>query len=154
MPIKQLALIVLCVGIGGSVVSCGSSGGTGAAGGASGTGGAGTGGAGTGGAGTGGAGGAGGGGATAVTHCDINNAGFQMCIEFEIGLTGSLEAGCTVLHGTYANGVCSSANSSGGCKQTVPNIGTQITYYYAPSFQPADVMAQCKNDGNAVYVAP
>ena len=124
----------------------------------SGTGGAASGGGGGGGSlGVGGSNGAGGStgasGTTTITSCDVNSAGAHTCIEYAVGYTPNVPAGCNVLHGTYATAGCDHPSSSGGCRQTVATIGTMTTYFYPP-IMPADVMVQCTNDGNATYVAP
>jgi hypothetical protein len=98
-----------------------------------------------------GQGGAGGGGAGTITSCDVPSSNF--CLEYSSDYTGSVPAGCNVLHGTYAMAPCDHAGSSGGCRQPAGATGTQTTYYYPP-IMPADVMVQCVNDGNATYVAP
>lgn len=88
-----------------------------------------------------------------ITHCDVTSAGTQTCLEFGTDYTANRAAGCNVLHGTYSAGPCDHASSSGGCKRTVPQNGTQTLYYYPP-ITTADVMVQCTNDANATYVAP
>ncbi len=103
------------------------------------------------GAGGSGAGGAGGGGAGVVTSCTVTSSNF--CLEYSPDYTGSVPAGCNVLHGTYAMAPCDHAGSSGGCRQPAGATGTQTTYYYSP-IMPADVMVQCMNDANATYVPP
>jgi hypothetical protein len=102
---------------------------------------------------TGAGGSAGGSGTTVITSCDVNNTGVHTCLEYAVGYTPNVPAGCNVLHGTYAMTACDHASSSGGCRQTVATIGTMTTYYYPP-IMPADVMVQCANDANATYVAP
>jgi hypothetical protein len=125
----------------------GSGGGGGGQAGAGGAGGA----AGRTGAGGSGSGGAGGGGAGVVTSCTVQSSNF--CLEYSPEYTGSVPAGCNVLHGTYAMAPCDHAGSSGGCRQPAGATGTQTTYYYSP-IMPADVMVQCMNDANATYVPP
>ena len=100
---------------------------------------------------SGGSGGAGGGGGGVISSCNVPGSNF--CLEYSPDYTGSVPAGCNVLHGTYATGPCDHASSSGGCRQPAGATGTQTTYYYPP-IMPADVMVQCVNDGNATYVAP
>ena len=101
----------------------------------------------------GGAGSGGSTGTTTVTHCDINNAGTQTCIEYAVGYPDPAP-GCAVLHGTFSTGGCDLTSSSGGCKQVFPSIGTMTTYFYLPTITADAVMVQCTNDGNAIYVAP
>ena len=98
---------------------------------------------------SGGSGGAGGGGV--ISSCNVPSSNF--CLEYSPDYTGSVPAGCNVLHGTYATAPCDHAGSSGGCRQPAGATGMQTTYYYPP-IMPADVMVQCVNDGNATYVAP
>ena len=103
------------------------------------------------GAGGSGSGGAGGGGAGVITSCNVASSTF--CAEYSPDYTGSVPAGCNVLHGTYAMAPCDHAGSSGGCRQPAGGNSTQTTYYYPP-IMPADVMVQCMNDANATYVPP
>ncbi len=126
-------VIVRAVVLSASIVAvgCGGSGGSSTCDGGCTTGGAGTGGGGT--SGTGGttgsagttgtaghAGGAGTGGAATVTHCDVEAQGAKsQCIEYEADDGSSRPQGCTVLHGTYADGPCDHASSSGGCNHNV-----------------------------------
>lgn len=131
-------------------------GGTVGGGGSTGQGGAGGGNGGAGGNGAGGkAGGAGGsgadGGAGVISSCNVPSSNF--CAEYSPDFTGSVPAGCNVLHGTYAMAPCDHAGSSGGCRQPAGGSSTQTTYYYPP-IMPADVMVQCTNDANATYVPP
>lgn len=140
--IAMLLLAVVSNGCGGGSSPNDGGGGSGSPGGASGKGGA-----------AGSTGAAGSSGTTTVSHCDIDNAGTRTCIEYAVGFTASPSAGCAVLQGTYSTGSCDLTGSSGGCQQTVPTIGTQTTYFYAPEVTTAAVMTQCTNDGNATYVA-
>ena len=88
-----------------------------------------------------------------ITHCDINSAGTQTCLEYGTDYTASRAAGCAVLSGSYSAGPCDHASSSGGCKRVFGSGGTETDYYYPP-ITVADVQVQCVNDANATYVAP
>jgi hypothetical protein len=93
------------------------------------------------------------GGATqgAAGYCDIQPS---QCIDYDTYDAPSAAKGCELIHGTYsASGTCPHATSPGGCKQTFANGSVTTTWYYAPTTAD-DVTAQCKNDANAVFVAP
>lgn len=83
--------------------------------------------------------------------CTVSSS---QCIDYDVYDTPSATKGCEVIHGTYsASGTCPHTDSAGGCKQTFANGAVTTTWYYAPTTAD-DVAAQCKNDANAVYVAP